>query len=239
MAMGKPPRGTFWIGGAVGLALGLPLLSLMLLLAARVLAVGDPTNGLDRIGRMALAFAGFPAFLTGGGVARLAAYRPRALLAGTLAMGAAGIGLAYLTAVPLGGMPEDPIRWAWLALAGLTSGAVTGLAIAGLVETRHRRLSAPKPLPAPVPVEAEPEPEPEPVAEPAPLVAQPEPEPEREPQPKPEPQREPEPQPEPEPQREPEPKPEPVVVDVAPAEPHRKHVKRRGKKKRRSKKKHR
>ena len=75
MAQRKTPRGTFWIGGAVGLALGLPLLSMLLYAIAAGVGVGDPATSIDRIGRIALAFAGFPAFLTGGGVARLAAHR--------------------------------------------------------------------------------------------------------------------------------------------------------------------
>src|SRR5262245_26522208 len=147
----KIPRGTFWMGGAVGLALGLPLLSLLLCALAHALGVGDPSTGFDRIGRIAMIFAGLPAFLTGGGVARLAAHRLRddpgrpspkhALVLGAAAMSTGGIGLAYLVAVPLGGMPGEPLRWMWLALAGGCAGGLTGLTIGGLVGLRSTQPS--------------------------------------------------------------------------------------------------
>jgi hypothetical protein len=152
----KVPRGTFLVGGLIAVALGLPLVSVALLGLARVAGIGDPESPLDRIALLSAIFAGFPAFLSGGGVARLAAHRlaevrfaggavpplSRALVIAALAMGAAGIGIAVLTAVPIGGMPEEPPLWAIVAAAGLVAGAITGVAIGLLVGMRQRRYLA-------------------------------------------------------------------------------------------------
>jgi len=147
----KIPRGTFWIGGLAALALGLPLTTLALSLLAERMHIGRADATELQIGLLALIFAGLPAFLTGGGVARLVAHRTvespaptarRAIALGTAAMALGGIGIMVLVAVPLGGLPERSVRWWPLAAAGIGVGAVTGLAIgvlAGGRALRHRR----------------------------------------------------------------------------------------------------
>ncbi len=148
----KTPRWTFSIGGAVGVALGVPLASLTLLALLSAVGTGDADAGLTRIVRLSVIFAGLPAFLSGGGVARLVAHRlaegapgmRRALPIGVAAMAAAGAGLEILTAVPVGGMPDDRIAWLGVAGTGAISGALTGLAIAALVGMRVARHHRPE-----------------------------------------------------------------------------------------------
>jgi hypothetical protein len=144
----KIPRGTFWIGGLAALALGLPLTTLALAFLAERLHIGRPDATQAQIGLMAAIFAGLPAFLTGGGVARLVAHRlaespePRAwrgLVLGVIAMALGGIGIMVLAAVPLGGLPEKSARWWPLGAAGAAVGAVVGLAIGVLVSGRTLR----------------------------------------------------------------------------------------------------
>ncbi len=144
----KVPRGTFWIGALSGVALGLPLTTVALGLVADRLHIGRSDVTQAQIGVLALIFAGVPAFLTGGGVARLVAHRlaestaptaGRALVLGAVAMALGGIGLVVLVAVPLGGLPERAARWWPLAAAGVVVGAVTGLAIGVLVGGRALR----------------------------------------------------------------------------------------------------
>jgi hypothetical protein len=154
MATRKVARGTFWLGGTVGVALGLPLLSMALY------ALGQATRQEDapplyHIVTYAFLFAGVPAWLTGGGVARLVAHRSaeqalesgrpptwgRAALLAALAMAASGAGLAVLVAVPIGGLPESSLSFLPLCTVGLIAGAATGLAIGALAFARQRRHS--------------------------------------------------------------------------------------------------
>ena len=151
MKLRKIPRGTFGLGGLAAAALYLPLITLALQALARLAHVGAAGATDAQILLYAAIFAGIPIFLTGGGVARLVAHRlaeshvpslARGLIAGVLAMGIAGAGLALLAAVPLGGLPEKPERWWPIFAAGVAAGAVTGLAIGLLVASRtlrHRR----------------------------------------------------------------------------------------------------
>lgn len=149
----KVPRWNFWLGAWVAILVGLPLVSVAVYLLAGT-GLGDVASPLPRVMRFALIFAGLPAFLSGGGVARLVAHRVaeaparprgllhalvRPLLIAAFAMGAAGIGLTYLVVVPLGGMPERAQAWAPVAAAGFVAGALTGLAIGALVGLRQRR----------------------------------------------------------------------------------------------------
>jgi hypothetical protein len=144
----KIPRGTFWIGGLAGVALGLPLTTLALSFLAERMHVGRPDATEAQIATLAAAFAGLPAFLTGGGVARLVAHRLaespapsawRGLATGAAAMALGGVGLMILVAVPLGGLPEKAASWWPLGAAGAAVGAVVGLAIAVLVGGRTLR----------------------------------------------------------------------------------------------------
>lgn len=149
--MPKVPRWTFFYGGLVAVLLGVPLLAVAIRWMARVLLVGDSTKPLDEVLVLAAVFAGIPALVTGGGVARLVSHRTaekqggsgsipwRVLVEGTLAMGFAGAGLAFLVAVPLGGMPEAPLEWAKIAVVGLVVGLLIGLASGGLALVRTRR----------------------------------------------------------------------------------------------------
>jgi len=144
----KVPRGTFWIGGLTAVALGIPLHVLGIAALSQRLGWGPPQLELDRILIISSIFSGFPAFLAGGGVARLCAHRlaerpgagvRHALARALPAMGLAGLGLALLCAVPLGLLPDDPRRWGPLGATGLAAGVITGLAIAILAGMRHRR----------------------------------------------------------------------------------------------------
>jgi hypothetical protein len=144
----KIPRGCFWIGGLLGVALGLPLTTLALTALAERMRFGRLDATQAQIGILALIFAGLPAFLTGGGVGRLVAHRiaeapkpstGRAVGIGALAMAAGGIGIAVLCAVPLGGLPDRSTRWWPLAAAGALCGALCGAAIGVLVGARVLR----------------------------------------------------------------------------------------------------
>lgn len=182
-------RATFWIGGLAAAALAPALVSAALGVLARRGSLGDPLTGADTRLFVAAGFAGLPAFVTGGGVARLVAYRRheaqgegrlwRDLLLGAGAMGLAGIGLAILTAIPLGHLPDAPLSWAPLLLVGLAGGLPTGAAIAALAGPGQARRDAraidisglfnaptPEPVPprqpTPVFVDRAPSPTPEP-----------------------------------------------------------------------------
>ena len=159
MKLRKIPRGTFWIGGLASLALGVPLLAL------GIHAVSDPFGlarrpvPLDQTFWISLAFAGVPALISGGGVARLVAHRlaehpnlgvQNALWRGGGAMAAAGIGLAILAGVPLGTLTENPVTWIPVCLAGLFAGALTGVAVSLLAALRQRRFAPPAQTPGDV-----------------------------------------------------------------------------------------
>ena len=149
--MGTPrviSRLTFWLGGLAAIAVGPPLISVALGILARKSGLGDPHAAEDTRLFVALGYAGLPAFVTGGGVARLVAHRRyeegsgarlwRDIARGAGAMALAGIGLAVLTAVPLGGLPIEAARWAPLLLVGIACGVPAGLAVAALASVRQR-----------------------------------------------------------------------------------------------------
>jgi hypothetical protein len=121
-------------------------------LADHHLGAGAGKASLDRVLELTLWFAAIPALLSGGGVARLAAHRAadhadtdgqpslrHAVLAAASSMAAAGLGLGLLVAVPLGGLPEQPLSWLPMFATSLVAGAVTGAAIGVLVGARGRR----------------------------------------------------------------------------------------------------
>lgn len=142
MKVRKIPRGTFFIGGLACVALCLPLTTLAMQLLGRRFGL---LRADASIPLLALVFAGLPAFLTGGGVARLVAHRlaeepsGHAWTTAAAPMAIAGVGLLLLTAVPTGGLPEKPAQWWPLGVAGLLAGFVTGVAIALLVGPRTLR----------------------------------------------------------------------------------------------------
>jgi hypothetical protein len=133
----------------MGFVVVVPVIAAAVWVLARF-GIGDVGASYQRIIGFVSAFAGVPAILTAGGVGRLAAHasvklRGGGLLgsirAGALAFAAAGIGLVLLTAIPLGGLPPDPRRWLWLALAGAVAGVAAGAVIglwAGYRETGGR-----------------------------------------------------------------------------------------------------
>jgi uncharacterized membrane protein YbhN (UPF0104 family) len=147
MKLRKIPRGTFLLGGLGAVALSVPLLSIGIYTLTQELGWGPKVASLDDIFWISLIFSGFPALVVGGGVARLVAHRcaeqdlslPRALILGALTLGLGGIGLALVTALPLGALPEDPRHWSPLGGVGLLAGALTGLALSILVALRGRR----------------------------------------------------------------------------------------------------
>jgi hypothetical protein len=133
-----PPLRTFVYGFAVGLAAALPLVIVALFVLSRV-GIGDPTSSFSRIARFAYAFSGLPAAITCGGVARSIAARALRLrdptfrgaaLAGAIGLAPAGAGLLLIAALPLGRLPEEPLAWAWLAVAGGLAGALGGVVTA-------------------------------------------------------------------------------------------------------------
>jgi hypothetical protein len=152
MKLRKVPRGTFWIGGLASLAMGVPLLALGIHAVSSTLGLGRSPAPLDRTFWISLAFAGVPAFIAGGGVARLVAHRlaenphlgvQNALWRGGWAMAVAGAGLAILAGVPLGTLTENLVTWVPVGIAGLASGALTGVAVSLLTALRQRRFVPP------------------------------------------------------------------------------------------------
>lgn len=180
-------RATFWLGGLAAVALAPALVAAALGLLARRGGFGDPLTGADTRLFVAAGFAGLPAFVTGGGVARLIAYRRheaqadarfwRDLALGAGAMGIAGIALAVLTAVPLGNLPDEPRRWAPLILVGFAIGVPTGLAIAALTSIRQARRDARVERDADTDLVLEAAPEPVPPRQPTPVFVEPTPPP--------------------------------------------------------------
>jgi hypothetical protein len=140
MQPGNIPSGTFWIGAFCGLLLGVPLLTL-------AIAAGERGVALDTILSHAAIFAGFPALITTGGVARLIAARlaqrdrpptiGAALAIGLPVMALAGAGLGMLVLVPLG--PPTPGTWGPMLAGAAAAGLATGAALAVLVGVRQRR----------------------------------------------------------------------------------------------------
>lgn len=141
-----PPRLAVLQGLVAGTVLTLPALTLGLSILAW-LGMGHRETSPERILRMVIAFAGVPAVLTWGGIARLAArtaIAPRggvvpATLRAGLAGAAAGAGLAVIAAIPLSLFPKDPMHELGMVLgialagsgAGALSGAATGLLLGG------------------------------------------------------------------------------------------------------------
>jgi O-antigen/teichoic acid export membrane protein len=148
MKVRKIPRGTFVLGAAVGIGITLPLLALVLEAVARATHLGPADASRAHILSFAAIFAGFPTFISGGGVARLVAHRlaesasPRTLrgvVIAAVAMAIAGLGAALLTVVPLGNLPERPAAWWPLLAPGAGVGAVAGVAIGLVVSGRAGR----------------------------------------------------------------------------------------------------
>jgi hypothetical protein len=134
------PKGTFWIGGFCGAVLGIPLLTL-------VLSLFEPSVPLSLIFFHAAGFAGIPALVTTGGVARWTARRlaegDRPPSVGTAfrisapALAVAGAGWAILVLVPLG--PPLPLSWGPELVGGAAAGIVTAAAVTVLVGVRQKR----------------------------------------------------------------------------------------------------
>src|SRR5688572_28357643 len=102
MKLRKVPRGTFWIGGLASQAMSVPLLALGIHAVSEPLGLSRRPAPLDQTFWISLAFAGIPAFVAGGGVARLVAHRlaehphlgvQNALWRGGWAMAMSGVGL--------------------------------------------------------------------------------------------------------------------------------------------------
>ena len=118
----------------VALVLGLPLLATTVYLLGQLGICSAESFRRDL--RFTALFAGLPALLTAGGVGRLAARRVidggqlmASLRTGAITYATASMGLIVLVAVPIGGLPEEPLRWSWLLVAGATSGALVGAVI--------------------------------------------------------------------------------------------------------------
>lgn len=144
----KIPRGTFVVGGLAAVALATPVLSAGIYGLTSHLGWGIRRPGLEEILVIALIFSGLPALFTGGGVARFVAHRMAesnaptlrtAMLRGAATFAVAGVGLALLTAMPLGVLPMRVQTWWPLGLLGLVAGAITGAALTVLVALRQRR----------------------------------------------------------------------------------------------------
>ncbi|HEY4056221.1 MAG TPA: hypothetical protein VGM39_06410 [Kofleriaceae bacterium] len=128
------PRWGFSRGFLTGLVVEIPAIAATVWVLAR-LGVGDGSAPFIYVARMTTLFAGLAALLTAGGIGRLAAYasveggRRRAMFVGARAHAAASAGLVLIAAIPLGDLPERPIGF----LAILIAGAVTGVLCGALI----------------------------------------------------------------------------------------------------------
>ena len=110
-------------GALIGLVGFIPALAVGVVVLGRLGLVRRNADPLEIL-LISAAFAGLPAILCAGGLGRLAARaalksgRGAATRATVLAGAAAGAGLIILATVPLGGLPDQPKQWAWVALAG-------------------------------------------------------------------------------------------------------------------------
>jgi hypothetical protein len=146
----EPPAprrgGAFWRGASIGLVVGVPLTAATVVVLAR-LGFGDAQATLGTVLEHALLFAGMPAMVVSGGIARLAARTdgPSALRTAALCAWPAAIGWLLLTVLPLGSLPEAAPTWSWLVPAGLVPGTVTGALIGRFAVPRPRPPRPPAP----------------------------------------------------------------------------------------------
>jgi hypothetical protein len=138
----RPRRTTFWLGALLGAVLGIPAAALLVRALAPLGSARVP--GLVDLLRLAAVFAGLPGAVSGGGVARVAARahfrdpppsRRRIITWAAAGFAPVGAGMVLLTGVAAAAMPEQPIRWLWLAGGGLGGGLAIG-AIIGAVTGR-------------------------------------------------------------------------------------------------------
>ena len=121
-----PPPGGFLKGALLGFVAVIPALAAAIYALSRF-GIGDGASSYQRIVGFVAIFAGLPTVLSAGGVGRVAAHQ--GVRAAALAFAAAGAGLVLLGAIPLGGLPEDPLQWLWLCFAGAVMGAMLGAVI--------------------------------------------------------------------------------------------------------------
>jgi hypothetical protein len=131
----RPPFG-FFKGFALGVILVIPSVAFTVWALSR-LGMGNPTITMVEAIRMTTAFAGLAAALTAAGIGRLAADaslvgRRTAVWRAARAQAVAGAGLTLIAAIPHGHLPESPVRWIWIGVAGLVSGAFDGVIIGAL-----------------------------------------------------------------------------------------------------------
>jgi hypothetical protein len=123
-------------GAVLGLVLLIPLAALAVYLL-RLVGVGEPGATYTRVVGFVAVFAGLPAVLTAGGVARVAARlavargrgRKWSVFGAVLHTAVTGAGLVILTLVPLGEVPAGRDRWLWILGLGAAAGAIGGLVI--------------------------------------------------------------------------------------------------------------
>ena len=145
------PRWAFWRGVVVGLTLGVPAVAAATWLVAHHLEAPN-VLGFDRSLLFACIFAGLPAMVTGGGVARVAARRSiryaqespmravtQASMAAARNYAVAGIAHVFLTAIPLGLLSSNRPQWVWWITAGALQGAMVGAVIGLWVGHRPQR----------------------------------------------------------------------------------------------------
>lgn len=133
----RPPFG-FFKGFALGVIVVIPSVAATVWLLSR-LGLGKPGVTMVQAIRMTTLFAGVAASLTAGGIGRLAAdssllpggYRG-AVWRATRVQAVAGAGLTLIASIPHGHLPESPVRWIWIGVAGLATGAIDG-ALIGLI----------------------------------------------------------------------------------------------------------
>jgi hypothetical protein len=129
------PRGAFMKGVAIGAGIHVPLLfgTLWLLLPLHL----RDQMGFEKVLFLVATFAGIPAALTAGGVARVcrqAALLPSKLKFLPVRLGAthfaiAGIALLFLAAIPVGAIPETVLGILWMGAVGAMAGALSGALI--------------------------------------------------------------------------------------------------------------
>jgi hypothetical protein len=133
----RPPYG-FFKGFALGVVVVIPTVAATVWFLAR-LGIGDSTVSMVSAIRMTALFAGLAGCLTAGGIGRLAAFasmspggRRTAVIRAARAQAVSGAGLTLIAAIPLGQLPEEPVRWIWIGVTGLIGGAIDGVLIGAI-----------------------------------------------------------------------------------------------------------
>lgn len=129
-----PARWGFSKGLMTGAAIEIPAIAATVWGLARA-GIGDSDASFMHVLRLTTVFAGIAALLTAGGIGRLAAHaavdggRRRAMFVAARAHAVASAGLVLIATIPQGDLPETPMGFLPIPLAGLVCGALCGAMI--------------------------------------------------------------------------------------------------------------